>query len=124
MGRAARKGSTRTMTFLSDHTSAPLKEAIVVEALMSRHLEKVQLVLGRATDLPVTRKLVHTAARYSCLESLALIWERACRAEMTEDVTRNLAEAAMLNGVWPENLRFLLDKVEDLVVGPEALVNV
>lgn len=59
----------RTVTFLSDHTSAPVTEAVAVGALMNKnlvfteHLEMVQLVLNRATELLVTRRVVHTAVR-------------------------------------------------------------
>lgn len=129
--RAAREGSMRTMKFLLDHTSAPITEAVIIGAIMGcdldKELEKVQLLLDRATDLPITRQMVHTAARYSCLGCLALIWQRACRIEMTEDVTedvtRDLAQAAISGGMAVQKLRFLLDAVENLVVGPESLVS-
>lgn len=123
--RAALKGSVRTMTFLLDHTSAPITEAVVVGALMSLDLKKVQLVLNRATDLLITGKMVHTAARYSDVECLAVIWERACRGEIADDITRDLAQAAMLNIIEPKKaLSFLLDNVEDVVISPKALASV
>lgn len=122
--RAFREGSIRTTTFLLDHTSAPITEDAVVEALMSEDIEKVELVLDRATDLPITRKVVHTAARYSPLKCLTLVWERACRAEMTEDFTRGLAQAAIENSSSTmKNLTFLLNEVKDSIVSPEALVS-
>lgn len=106
----------RTMTFLLDHTSAPITEAVVVGALMSGILKMVQSLLDRAIDLPVTRKMVHAAAQHSRAKCLALIWERACRAEVTEDIFKDLAQAAAEIVVWPrKNLRFLLDVVEDIV---------
>lgn len=125
MERAVREGSMRTTTFLLDHTSTPITETLVVGALVSKDPQKVQLVLDRAVDLPVTRNMVHMAARHSDLKCLALIWERACRAEMTEDVTRDLAQAAILNRGWSVGvLRFLLNEVEGVVVGPEALMSI
>ncbi|KAF6229970.1 hypothetical protein HO133_004308 [Letharia lupina] len=125
MERAARKGPMRTMTFISDHTSAPITQAVVVGALMSDRLEMVQFLLDRAIDLPVTRTMVHAAAQHSRAECLALIWERAWRAEVTEDIFKDLAQAAAENVVWPgKNLRFLLDVVEDIVIGPEALISI
>lgn len=125
MAAAVERGSKRTMTFLFNHTSAPITEAVVVGALMNNEVERVQFVLDRAPDLLVTRKMVHTAARYSGLECLTLIWERACRAKITEAVTKDVAQAAIENW-WPdhENLRFLLDEVKDIVIGPEALVSI
>ena len=123
--RAAQAGSVRTMTFLLDHMSAPITDAVVVEALMRHRLEMVQFLLDRATDLPITRNLLHTAARYSSYGCLNLIWERASRAEMDEDMTRDLAQAAIENRYGAdENLRFLLDKVENIVIGPEALISI
>lgn len=123
--RAVLAGSMRTTRFLLDHTSAPVTEAVVVCALMSSQLEKVHFVLDRATDLPVTRKMVLTAARIGHVGCLTLIWEKACRAEMTGGFTRSLAQAAMESGVPPlPTLRFLLDEVKDLVVGPEVLESI
>ena len=126
--RAARQGSIRTMTFLLEHTSAPITEAVIMEAIRGciypNYVEKVQLLLDRATNLPVTRQMVDMATRYSCLECLALIWQRACRIEMTEDVARDLAQAAISSAGAVSNLMFLLDVVEDLVVGPESLVSI
>lgn len=113
------------MIFLLKHTLAPITEAVVVGALMSKDPEKVQLVMDKVTDLPVTRHMVHMAARRSDPDSLALTWKRACRAEMTEDISRDLAQAAILNRGWlVENLRFLLDEVKGIVVGPEALISI
>ena len=123
--RAAQENSVRTMTFLLDHMSAPVTEAMVVNALMSYSLEMVQLVLDRANDLHDTRRMVHMAARYSDPDSLALVWERASRAETDENITRDLAQAAIENPTWARsNLRFLLDKVENIVIGPEALTSI
>lgn len=125
MVEAVEWGSKRTMTFLFNHTSAPITEAVVVGASMNGDLERVQFVLDRAADLLITRKMVHTAARYSSLECLALIWERACRAKITEAVTKDVAQAAIENRRSDhENLRFLLDEVKDIVIGPEALVSI
>lgn len=123
--RAAQEGLVRTMTFLLDHMSAPVTEAMVVNALMSYRLEMVQLVLDKANDLHVTGRMVHMAARYSHPDCLAFLWERASRAETDENITRDLAQAAIENPRWPRsNLRFLLDKVENIVIGPEALTSI
>ena len=126
--RAARTGSMRTMRFLLDNTSAPITAAVVVGALTTcrfgKDLEKVQLLLDRATNLPVTRQMLYTAALHSRLECFALIWERACRAEITEDVTRDLAQAAILGDGGVKKLTFLLDEVENIMVSPEALVSI
>ena len=84
-----------------------------------------QLVFDRATDLAVTRKMIHTAARYSGPDYLALVWERVSGAETDEDVTRDLAQAAIENLYGDKkNLKFLLDEVEDIVIGPEALISI
>lgn len=123
--RAAREGPVRTMTFLLDHMSAPVTEAMVVNALMSYSLKMVQLVLDRANDLHVTRRMVHIAARSCGPDCLALVWERASRAETDENITRDLAQAAIENSMWASNnLGFLLDKVENIVIGPEALTSI
>ena len=123
--RAAHQGSIQTMMYLLNHMSTPITEAIVVSILKGRDQEMAQLALSRATDLPVTREMVHAAARYSGCECLASIWKRAWKAELTEDVTRDLALAAIENDQWPEEkLKFLLDQVKNIVVGPEALIRI
>ena len=125
IGRAAHKGSTRTMTFLLNHTSAPITEAIVVRALMSGSFEKVQVVLNRATDLPITTEMVYTAARKYSTINLSLVWKRACAAEMTGDVRRNLAQVAMEN-VEPseENFKIFILEVKNLVFTSKTLTNI
>ena len=94
MERGARKGPMRTMTFILDHTSAPITQAVVVGALMSGRLKMVQFLLDRAIDLPVTRTMVHAAAQHIRAECLALIWERAWRAEVTEDIFKDLGSSS------------------------------
>ena len=122
--RAARSGSVRTMAFLLDHTSAPTTEAIVVRALMSDELDMVRLIFDRATDLPITRTMVSAAASHFSNECFSFLWERACTAEMTEDVTRDLAQAAIENNyLTKEGLKIFLDQVRDLVITPKALIN-
>ena len=120
--RAAQYGSVRTMAFLLDDTSAPITEAVVVGALMSGELDMVRLVFDRATDLPTTRTMV--SASYSN-ECFSLLWERVCAAEMTEDVTRDLAQAA-IEDCHPTKERFkiFLNQVKDLVTTPEAIINI
>ena len=121
--RAVIKGSMRTMTFLWDHTSAPITEAIIVGALMSNRLQMVELLLNRATDLPVTQNMVLVAAKHGNHDCLAFVWERAHIADMNEEGTRDLAQAAIENKFCaPENLRFLLDEMESFVIGPEILI--
>ena len=123
--RAFRRGSIRTVAFLLDHTSAPITEDAVVAALISDDIEKVELVLDRGTDLPITRNIVHAAARYSDPGCLALIWKRACRARITKYFTRDLAQAAIDNKMWPEvNLRFFSDEVMDIVIDPGTLTSI
>lgn len=123
--RATHCGSVRTMAFLLDYTSAPITEAIVVRALMSAQLDMVRLVFDRATDLPITRTMVSTAASHYSNECFSFLWERVCTAEMTEDVTRDLAQAAMENS-YPIKERFevFLDQVKDIVLTPEAIMNI
>ena len=123
--RAAHQGSIQTMMYLLDHMSTPITEAIVVSILKGRDQEMAQLVLSRTSDLPITREMVCAAARYSGCECLASIWKRAWIAELTEDIIRDLAMAAIGNAVWSEdNLKFLLDQVKNIVVGPEALIRI
>ena len=123
--RASIEGSMRTMTFLLDHASAPITEGIIVGALMSNRLPMVQLLLNRATDLPVTQSMVHVAAKYGNHDCLAFVWERAHIADMNEEGTRDLVQAAIENRWWAkDNLRFCLDKIENTVVSPEILVSV
>ena len=69
----------RTTMFLLNHTSAPVTESIVVGALMGSKygLGEVQLILDRATDLLVTRKMVHTAAQYCNPESFGFLLKKS-----------------------------------------------
>ena len=123
--RASIEGSMRTMTFLLDHASAPITEALIVGALMGNRLQMVQLLLNRAIDLPVTQNMVHVAARYGNHDCLAFVWERAHIADMNEEGTRGLVQAAIENRRWAkDNLRFFLDKIENIVVGPEMLISI
>ena len=115
--RASGTGSVRMMTFLLDRFPATITEPLVVGALMKYDVKMVELILNRATDLPITRKLVYMTARYSNPECLAFIWKRACTAEMDGDVVRDLAQAAIENKRCPENLEFLFDKVGNNVIG-------
>ena len=121
--RASIEGSIRTMTFLLDHGSAPITEAIIVGALMSNRLQMVQLLLNRATEIPVTQNMVHVAAKYGNHDCLAFVWERVHIADMNEEGTRGLVQAAIENRLWArKNLRFFLDKIENIVIGPEILI--
>ena len=124
MRRAAQKGSIQTMKFLLDHNSAPITEAIVLGAI--RHgLGMLRLVLDRAVDFVITRKFVCAAARFSNLQCLKLVWTRASPAEIVEDDTKDLAQAAIENRLWAkENLKFLLAELENLIVGPEAMMSI
>ena len=123
--RAARYGSVPTMAFLLDQKSAPITEAVVVRALMSYDMEMVRLCFDRATDLPITRTMVSAAASCDPGGCLDFLWERVCAAETTEDVTRNLAQAAIEN-CYPTKQRFkiFLDQVKDLVLSPKAIDNI
>lgn len=120
--RAARYGSVQIMTFLLNHTSAPVTEAIVVAALTSLRLDMVRLVFDRATDLSITKAMVSVADSDECL---LFLWERVRAAEMTEDVTRDLAQTAIANGTpTKEMFQIFLDQVKDLVLTPEAINNI
>ena len=122
--RAACYGSVRTMTFLLDHKSAQITEAIAVRALMSGDLDMVRLVFDRATDLPITRTMVSAAAPHSggCF---SFLWERVCTAEITEDIIRDLAQAAIENRCpIKEMFEIFLDRVKDLVLTPKAIINI
>ena len=123
--RASIEGSMRTMKFLLDHTSAPITEAIIVGALKSDRLQMVQLLMNRATDLPVTQNMVRVAAKYADTDCLAFIWKRAYLNVMSEEGTRSLAQAAIENRLWAqENLRFVLDQVKNIVIGPQILISI
>ena len=123
--RASTEGSMRTMTFLLDHGSAPITEAIIVGALMSNRLQMVQLLLNRAIELPITQNMVHVAAKYGDHDCLAFVWERAHIADMNEEGTRGLVQAAIENRWWAkDNLRFFLNKIEKTIVGPEILISI
>ena len=122
--RAVGCGSVQTMAFLLDHTSAPVTEAIVVRALMSKSKDKVRLVFDRATDLSVTRIMVSAAAPRVNTECLLFLWERVRAAEMTEDVSKDLAQATIEDGIPNEaNFEICLDHVKDLVLTPKAINN-
>ena len=123
--RAASTGSVRTMTFFLEYTSAPITEAIAIRALMRDRSEMVRFVLDRATGLPITREMVRAAARCSDTISLTFIWERACTAGMTENVSSDFAQVAMEN-MKPsqENFEVFLHNVKNLVITPEALINI
>ena len=121
--RGSIEGSMRTMTFLLDHASAPITEATIVAALISNRLQMVQLLLNRAPDLPVTQKMVHVAAKHGDSNCLAFVWEKAHVADMKEECTRDLFQAAIENKLWAkENLRFFLDEIGNIVIGPEILI--
>lgn len=122
--RAAQADSIRTTTFLLDHISAPITEAVVIGALKSRRLPMVQLVLDRAVDLPVTQNMVHVAARYCDSDCLAFIWKRARRAELNEDFARDLAQAAVESSFAEKMLGFLLEEMGNTIIGPEALISI
>ena len=123
--RAAIEGSMRTMTFLLDHASAPVTEAIIVRALMSGRLEMVQLLLSRAPELPITQNMVHAAAKYSEYGCLAFVWKRVHKADVNEEGTRSLAQAAIENRFRSEEiLKFFLDEIENIVIGPEILISI
>ena len=123
--RAAGSGSVRTMVFLLGYTTAPTTEAIVVRAMMSGVLDMVRLVFHRATDLPITRTMVSKAASYYSNGIFSFLWERFCTADMTEDVTRDLARTAIENS-YPTKKHFevFLDQVKDTVLTPEAIINI
>lgn len=123
--RAAQEKSTRTTTFLLDHISAPITEAVVLGALRSKELRMVQLVLDRAADLPITQNMIYVAARYCGFDCLAFIWKRARRLELNGDFARDLAQAAIENRYGAkERLRFLLDEIGNTIIGPEALISI
>ena len=123
--RASIEGSMWTMTFLLDHSSIPITEAIIVGALMSNRLQMVQLLLNRATDLPVTQNMVRLAAKHGNPDCLAFVWERAQIANMNEEDTKGLVQAAVENRWWgKDNLRFFLDEIENTVIGPELLISI
>ena len=124
--RAARYGSVRTMEFLLDYKSAPITEGIVVRALMRGNLDMVQLLFDRATDLPITRTMASTAAHcWLNNECVSFLWDRVCTAEMTQDATRDLAQAIIEHSYPTEqNLEMCLDQAKDLVITPEAIINI
>ncbi len=115
--RASGARSVRTVIFLLDRFPATITESMVVGALIKYDIKMVELILKRATDLPITRKLVYMTARYSDPECLSFILQRACTADMNEDVIRELAQAAIENTICHEILEFLLDKVGNNVIG-------
>ena len=119
--RAAHSGAVRTMAFLLDHTSAPITGAIVVRALTRFDLDMVQLVFDRATDLPITRTMA-SACSDGCLP---LFWERVYAVKMTEDVTKDLAQATIENcHATKEAFKIFLDQVKDLDLTPKAIINI
>ena len=121
--KASSEGSMRTMTFFLDNASAPITEAMIVGALMSNRLQMVQLLLNRAIDLPVTQNMVHVAAKHGDYDCLAFVWKRAHIADMNEEDTKGLVQAAIENRLWAKaNLRFFLDEIENIVIGPEILI--
>ena len=123
--RAACYGSVRTMAFLLDYKSAPVTEEIVERALMLNEMDMVRLVFDRATDLPITRTMVSAAA--SCVHDRCLdfLWERVCTAEMTEDLTKDLALATIENCYATKKVfEIFLDHVKDLVLTPEAIISI
>ena len=123
--RAAGYGSVQTMEFLLNHTSAPVTEAIVMRALMSNSGDMVQLVFERATDLSITRAMVSAAAPRIHNKKRLFLWERVRAAEMTEDVSKDLAQATIEDGIPDKaNIEICLDHVKDLVLTPKAISNI
>ena len=123
--RAAGYGSVQTMEFLLNHTSAPVTEAIVMRALMSNSVDMVQLVFERATDLSITRAMVSAATPRRHNKKRLFLWERVRAAEMTEDVSKDLAQATIEDGIPDKaNFEICLDHVKDLVLTPKAINNI
>lgn len=119
---AASKGVPRTIVFLFNRAGS----AVITEDVLSSAAERrtfnmdtmMRLLLEKATNVPMTDRLVNLAARYNSVENcLPLNWARSRQSEISPALTQ--AAAATY-----ENFQFLLDETGDVEISEEVLVTI
>ena len=120
---AASNGGPQTMKFLLDRIEiAMVTEEVIVKATnnyrLGRSDDGVSLRMEKAIDLPITDKMLQSAARSGSRDALPLLWSRSPRSKISGDLA--LAAADSLEPL--KAFTFLLDQTKDIEMGEEAIM--